>query len=600
MANYYGNDQIEKLKNLIDIVNVIESYIPLKKQGSNFTACCPFHEEKTPSFVVYPDSQTFHCYGGSCNKGGDVIHFIQEIDKLTFTEAVEMLADRAGFTLVPQKKSSSGPPRSLKKEMFRANEFALLYFKKALSAKEASRARAYLNERGLSEKTIDRFNIGFGKPGIVAEIRKNKLNPEPFVKTGLIQKNSYSSSYYERFRDRIIFPIKDVQGRVTGFGGRTLEASDSRKYVNSPASPVFDKKQNLYGIEFLKKLSENGKAVIVEGYTDVIGLVQNGFSDAVATLGTALTEYHLKKLRRFTDSVIIIFDADEAGLRAAEKSIDLFIQKDMESSFVTLPDKKDPFEFIMENGLQKFRSQLKKASTMYTFKKNILSRRFEGNTPGAVSKMIRNIVNTFNKTPSPVKRELYFKQISEDFSISTASLEQTAAAKAPRGRAVPEGRAPTPSGPEETAVRNIIQTVIMFPVLFKTTARELYDAIIPDGMYKNIFRACLEQYEREGELVPEKLFSYIEGTEEAGIVSTFINTEKRLDPDVAERLNEESIIYLKVKDYKQEAEKLKKKYMEAENSGNEKMARKYMYQLGVIQKHRQTLTNNGNKHALTQ
>lgn len=598
MAHFYGNNQIEKLKERIDIVNVIESYLPLKKTGAYFTACCPFHEEKTPSFVVYPDSQTFYCYGGGCHKGGDVIHFVQEIDKLSFAEAVEMLADRAGITLVPDKKSTSGPSRSLKKEMFQANTFALSYFRDSLHSEQGARGRSYLAERGISEETIDRFSIGFGKAGLTGEIRRNKLDIEPFVKTGLIQNSSRSSSYYEPFRNRLIFPIKDVRGRVTGFGARVLEKKFSGgKYINSPASPVFNKKQNLYGIEFLKQMDEGEPAVIVEGYTDVIGLVQNGFMSAAATLGTALTEDHLKKLRRFTDSVIMIFDGDEAGIKAAEKSIGLFIEKEMDASFVTLPNEQDPCEFVMEQGVAPFREQLKSARTMYDFKKDILSKRFKGGSTGSISKIIEHLAHTFGKTASSVKRELFFKQIASDFEVSVASVEEISAPEKP-SKSRTDARHGTTSGSLlQDAMSNILQSIIMHPSLFETAARKLHDEIIPEGHLKNIYSACLHQYRENGSLVPDTLFSHIEDTEESGIISTYLHGKQDLKYEVAEQLLEESITYLKLKDYEKEIEKLKKKRSEAERSGNDKMERKYQYQLNVIYKHKQTLTGSQRKHS---
>lgn len=590
MENYYGHSQIEDLKNSIDIVNIVETYVPLKQRGSYFTACCPFHDEKTPSFVIYPDTQTFHCYGGSCDMGGDVIHFVQEIDKLSFNEAVETLALKAGIHLVPEKSSVSPAQRTGKMEMFKANHFTMEYFAKSLFTPSGKNALEYLKKRGISDKMIQRFSIGFSKPGLINEIKKNNLDIKPFEKTGLTGKSSYSNSYFEKFKNRIMFPIKDVRGRVTGFGGRILETAGESKYINSPASPVFNKKENLYGLDLLKEIhSKTFPAVIVEGYTDVIGLYQAGFPGAVATLGTALSAEHIRILKRFTDTFVIFFDADEPGRNAAGKSIDLFIAADVDVSFITLPDQKDPFEFVTLKGIDAFNKKLSKARSMYDFKRGILINRY-GNTSdvSTVNKIVTGLVSTFSTINAPVKRELLLKKISSDYDISLESLEKLAVLdKKHLKKTVPPDQSIT--GTLDTAERNLIKTIVLYPDLFPATHDQISPGIFQNKTCKYIYEKCIQQYEEDSVLIPEKLLSYIQDSKIASTISTCIHREEDIDLTKAKTINKEDILFILKKDIDRQIKEINKKRKDAEKKGDEKNARMYFAQLDIMQKQKHSL-----------
>ncbi len=595
MANYYGTEQIERLKQSIDIVNVVEMYVPLKKQGVNFMACCPFHEEKTPSFVVYPDSQTFHCFGGSCHKGGDVIHFVQEMDKLDFSEAVESLAEKYNIQLTPERSRTTQPekPSVSKNDMFKANEQALSYYKKCLSSPEAAPAVKYLADRGISREMIQEFGIGYASPGLITHLRSIKANSVPFEQTGLVGRSEYSDSWYEKFQNRIMFPIFDIRSRVAGFGARILESAGSNKYINSPASPVFNKREMVYGIHLLKHLSgDNAPVIVVEGYTDVIGLYQNGIRGAVATLGTALTAEHIHKLKRFTDSFILLFDADEAGIKAAERSIELFIKEETSVRLVTLPEQKDPFEYVTQYGPEAFKAELAKAAGMYEFRKNLLEKEHGTDSPAAVNRIINGLVSTFSKTPSSVSKELYYRNIHEDYGVSLEAISELEARHSNNGHRGGNRieEKPRVSNALLEAEKNIVRTVLAYPELFPDTYRQINPSHFSDSECRSIFETCIKLFDREGVLLTEKLFSLVTDADSASRISTYINEKEAFKRETAEALNRDSIRHILREDFDRKIAEIKKKYSEAEQKGDSDEIRKNLALLNVFQKQKHALS----------
>ncbi|MFH1706581.1 MAG: DNA primase [Planctomycetota bacterium] len=592
MAAYYGTEQIERLKRSVDIVSLIESYVPLQRAGRLMKACCPFHDEKSPSFVVYADDQRYHCFGGTCGKGGDALHFIMEIEKLSFPEAVEQLADRVGFTLVAEKGTGGEAPRSQKKDLYSANKFTMEFYHQALMTPPGQAALAYLRGRGITDEMIKRFGLGFAGTGLAQAVRKAKLDLDPFTKAGLLLQGGNPPGLYEPFRGRVMFPIRDVQGRITGFGGRILEKAEASKYINSPATPVFNKRENLYGIDLVKEIhAKDFPLVIVEGYTDVIGLYQHGFRGAVATLGTALTPEHLRQLRRFTDHFIMLFDADAAGINAAEKTIDLFAAEDIEVAFVTLPEGKDPFDFVTARGLEPFQGVLAAAVSMYAFKKRLLEARNGGATLTARSRIIQELVRSFTRLPSPVKRDLVLRQISADFSVSidalTAMTARDAAAERP---APPRAEPPAPpvdplgSASEET----ILKACFAFPVLFAAAYDQVGPQHFNDPALRTIFAAGVEQFEEDRSFDPVRALGRLQDPGLAGRASRYLY-EPMTGGEQAAIANREGIRHLLLRHFEAEEARLRQEYIRAEQSGDEEQARKAFVLLDTIQKQKHAL-----------
>ncbi|MGD2206640.1 MAG: DNA primase, partial [Anaerolineae bacterium] len=329
---------IDQIKNRLDVIEVIQSYVPLKKSGRNYKGLCPFHSEKTPSFVVFPETGTWHCFG-ACGTGGDIFTFIMKQESLDFGEALKVLARRAGVELQPPSPQAAAAQkrRALLREI---NQSAATYFHHLLlNSDEADRARAYLKQRGLDQEIIDRFQIGYALDQWDALLRY--LNSKGYTvadvaEAGLVVEREDKSGYYDRFRGRIIFPIHSHRGRTIGFGGRVLDEGVP-KYLNSPQTPLFDKSSVLFGLDLARQgIRTTGQAVIVEGYMDVLMAHQHGINNVVAQMGTALTEAQLKQLKRFTQRFILALDSDVAGDQATLRGLDVARQV-MDREVVPVP-----------------------------------------------------------------------------------------------------------------------------------------------------------------------------------------------------------------------------------------------------------------------
>jgi len=351
---------LEEIKNRIDIVDLITEYIDLQKTGQNYKSLCPFHAEKTPSFVVSPSKQIFHCFG--CGKGGDIFTFLMEYEKISFIEAVSMLAKRVGLEFKPVNKSMS---QISKEKLYELYETASNYYIEQLKSSE--KAKNYLKSRGINEKSIEIFKIGYasGEKNLLYTFLKGKGFDDNLINSsGLVNNNN------DFFRNRIIIPILDLTGRVVGFGGRLLDStSQLPKYINSQDTPIFKKGENLFGLWHSKQyIREKGYVMIMEGYMDVILCHQYGFKNAVAPLGTALTQEQLEKtkrifnnLKKFTNRILLIFDGDEAGVLAAQKSLLPLFYGGFIAKIVLLPDKEDPASFLQKYGEKAFKNLISKA-----------------------------------------------------------------------------------------------------------------------------------------------------------------------------------------------------------------------------------------------
>lgn len=338
---------VEQIKERLSIVDVISSYVKLEKAGQHFRARCPFHNEKTPSFFVSPERNTFHCFG--CSKGGDIFSFVQEIEGTTFPETIKLLADRAGIKL---DTFQPGAPKE-DNEMFRTVEYATIFFQKELE--KLQDAKEYLHKRGITDSTIKEFRVGYAPNGwrnLHEALTSRGISEASLEKTGLVIKSE--RGYYDRFRARIMFPIANPQGKIVGFSGRAYpertDEKDSAKYINSPETPVYNKSKILFGYDKAKRAISGAKqAILVEGQMDLLMAHQAGTKEAVALSGTALTEDHIRLIKRFTEKLILALDADEAGFKATERSVKLALLNGLDVLAVRLPRGLDPADLIKEN-----------------------------------------------------------------------------------------------------------------------------------------------------------------------------------------------------------------------------------------------------------
>ncbi len=382
-------DVIETIRERVDIVEVVRQVVTLRRRGNSWVGLCPFHQEKTPSFHVVPAKGIFHCFG--CGEGGDVFKFVQKTRGLEFFEALKELAAVAGVTL-PERELTPEQRRERRRRatLGEVVELACRFYQNVLLARpEGAPARAYLAERGMRPETIERYRLGFAPPGWTAlldHLHRQGVSPEMAVAAGLARERDDGRRRYDLFRNRIMVPIEDARGRVVAFGGRILPGPDvddrTPKYVNSPESPIYRKSKVLYGLPHARPaVQRTGRLLVVEGYFDVLSLHQAGFREAVATCGTALTADHVRVIRPLTDTVVALFDSDEAGLRAAERSLALFLEAGIEPRRLDIGEAKDPDDLVREGGPEALEAALQRSEPLFDLVlRRVIDR--HGPTPG--------------------------------------------------------------------------------------------------------------------------------------------------------------------------------------------------------------------------
>lgn len=413
---------IDEVKQRLDIVEVIGEYVPLTKAGRTFRALCPFHSEKHPSFYVYPERQSWHCFG-ACATGGDVFSFIMKKEGLDFGEVLHRLADRAGVTVPSRLEPEAG--RDAKDRLYQVNEVAAQYYHRLLfDSPAAEKARQYLARRGLSSKSVDQFQLGFSlnswdslKQHLV---ERGYAEPE-LIGAGLLSSSDAGGSY-DRFRDKLMFPIYDKGGRVTGFGARVLDDS-LPKYINSPQTPIFDKSGCLYGINLASAaIRQQDRVVIVEGYMDVISAYQNGFSNVVASMGTSITEKQMTTLKKLTRNIALALDADTAGEEAMLRGVGYENILGAEVKIVLLPEGKDPDDVIREDA-GNWQSLLGQALPIIDYAFDRLTARLDLRTAGDAQLAFEKLLPIVDEINDPVRRGRYFQKLASLVGVTERSLE---------------------------------------------------------------------------------------------------------------------------------------------------------------------------------
>ena len=421
---------IRQVQNAADIVEIIGQHVSLKRAGRNFLGLCPFHEEKTPSFSVSPTKGIFKCFG--CGAGGSVFQFLMHKDRVTFPEAVRTLAQQLG---IPIAQGQASPDDQRKIHLADINQWAADVFRRNLLDSQLGRsARQYLTERGLSEQTQEQFKIGLAPPGwdnLIRAAAADGRSTELLSSAGLITTSQSGERTYDRFRDRLMFPIVDVSQRVIAFAGRVLNPEDSSgaKYLNSPQSVLFDKSSCLYGLDVARQtIARKNQAVVVEGYTDCMMAHQNGLANVVATMGTALTGEHTAILRRFCDRVVLVFDSDQAGQAAAERSLDIFLRRRIALSVARVPDGKDPCDYISKKGPEAFKQLIANATDALEYKWQLTRQaQNDDGTPNAKHRAIREFLTTIARSAyfgssDPLWRGLLLNHIAKLLSVPPAEI----------------------------------------------------------------------------------------------------------------------------------------------------------------------------------
>ncbi len=572
MAGLIPQGFIDDLLNRIDLVEVVGERISLKKAGRNYTACCPFHQEKTPSFSVSPDKQFYYCFG--CGAGGNAIGFVMDHDHVDFPEAVESLARRAGVEVPREEGNRQQAPRQpAQSPLFGILQAACDFYGKTLASHPARQSAVqYLNRRGISKDIAGDFLLGYAPPGwdnLHRELGGDTLKEKYLLEAGLLAENPDSGRRYDRFRDRIIFPIRDSRGRVIGFGGRVL-GDDKPKYLNSPETPVFHKGQELYGLyEARQHNRQLQDIVVVEGYMDVIALAQQGLRNAVATLGTATTPEHIKRLLRIVPTITFCFDGDNAGRKAAWRALEATLEhmKDgISARFLFLPDGQDPDDLVRSEGADAFRDRIRQQSLSlsdYFFRQ--LGEDLDLDSLEGCAHMAALASPLLDLMPESNLRTLMQRRMQE----LTGLRHQPAAPKAaPLPRPEPAGpvAAPRPQPPEPTAAfddqpppigalhqperpfrparqqqgsvespyLSALRTLLHHPDLALKVESAL-NLATEDDLHAQLLVSLLEALQKQPDLAPLQLISRWHGTEQGRLLKALAEKEWLLTSDNIEQ-----------------------------------------------------------------
>ena len=500
--NYEAEAVRDRIRDATDIVDLVSEYVQLTRRGRNFLGLCPFHEEKTPSFSVNPDRQFYHCFG--CGAGGDVFKFIQEIDRVTFVEAIKFLAERAGIAL-PERSGPSREEAEAADELYRANDLAQKYFHHLLFKDDVgANARSYLQTRHLTGETIERFGLGYAPSAWDALLKvagRRDLSPQILERAGLALPRSTGSGHYDRFRDRVAFPIANLSNRTIAFGARALQPDQEPKYLNSPETTIYHKGRVLYGLSISRDaIRRQDAALVVEGYMDLISLAQAGIQHVVATSGTALTEDHCRLLARFARQVVLLFDGDAAGSTAAMRACEALLGTGLDARVVSLPAEHDPDSFVQEHGSDVLLKRAENAQSVLDFYLKQLAQRHDLSSIEGKARAVETLkplMAKLNKPQDAVRRDLLLREIAQRLAVDEQALRDGVQASMRRPqRSSKAATEPSPTAAPEPPRHELefIGLLLNFPQLIAQTVREFPPDSLSDSRTQALCRAFFDHH----------------------------------------------------------------------------------------------------------
>lgn len=541
---YYSDEIIEEVRSRNDIVDVISTYVKLQKKGSSYFGLCPFHNEKSPSFSVSRQKQMYYCFG--CGAGGNVFTFLMEYENFTFVEALRYLADRAGVEL-PK-------PEYSEEERRRADEKALLleiqkkaaqYYYVQLKSPQGQQAMNYLKGRKLDDETIKAFGLGYSSKysnSLYQFLKSQGYQDEMLAKSGLITMDEKNGPH-DKFWNRVMFPIMDANNRVIGFGGRVM--GDAKpKYLNSPETPVFDKSRNLYGLN-RARTTRKPYFLLCEGYMDVISLHQAGFTNAVASLGTALTPGHASLIKRYVQEVYLTYDSDDAGTRAALRAIPILREAGIQARIIRMEPYKDPDEFIKNLGAEAFEERIRQARNGFMFSLEVLEKDYDLGTPEGKTAFFQEAARRLGRFEEEIERNNYIEAVAEKYHTGFEELRKLVTKMAVReGLARPAERPKTAGGREkEDGIRKSQKILLTWLVSDERVFRQIKDYISPedfsDGVYRKAAELLFAQYQ-EGDVNPARIMNHFTDEEEHREVASLFHT--RIEELTSEREKEKALM----------------------------------------------------------
>jgi len=547
-------NNLDELLGKINILDIVSQYVQLRKTGRNFVGLCPFHKEKTPSFTVSIEKQIYYCFG--CNEGGNAINFLMKYDNLTFQEAIENLARQYGVKIKREnsKKTSS----------FDALAKLADYYHKNLKASKF--ALQYLLNRGIDIKTVDEFKLGYSektRQNISVFLKNSGIPSDVFMSTGILRVKEGET--YDIFRGRVVIPILDVNKKVIGFGGRTIEKDGFPKYINSPESPVFSKGSSLFGIDKARKsISEKNEVYIVEGYFDLISLYMNGVKNVVSTLGTSVTEGQLTKLRNYTENITLMLDGDEAGIKSALRLIGLFSEMDINGSMVVLPDGHDPDSFIKAKGSGGIDNVMKEKKPILDFYFDHCMNKWGMETIENKQVFIKSVMPHIEAIRNSIKKRLYIKRLSELTNVEEIFFLDNMKENNTTGQPVPRNNSSNHIG------RKVVGALMSCPGMFSILKGKEVMHHITDGNIKEILLKMNDFFEEKGSLELNSFINVIDKGELKDLAINGVFDVAECTEDELKIILQDYLKHLEKNFVKEEAKKITEKLSEAEKRGDEK------------------------------
>lgn len=553
---YYEEDFVEEVRQRSDVVDIISSYVNLKRTGSNYVGLCPFHNEKTASFSVSPSKQMYYCFG--CGAGGNVFTFLMEYENLTFVEALERLAEQAGMEL-PEKGNSENDRkrRDLRDSILEVNKLAANYYFACLKSEQGKIGYEYLTKRELKPETIVRFGLGFaGKGGSpLYQYVKSKGYPDSVLKeTGLFTYDE-KRGVYDKFWNRVMFPIMDVNSRVIGFGGRVM--GDAKpKYLNSPETMVFDKSRNLYGLNRARR-TKKPYFLLCEGYMDVISLHQAGFTNAVASLGTALTPGHAALIRRYVQEVYLTYDSDGAGTRAALRAMPILRDAGITAKIIRMEPYKDPDEFIKNLGAEKFEERIASARNVFMYSLEVLEKEYDMNSPEGKTEFMKETARRLTQFEEEIERNNYIEAVAKAYHVGFEDLRKLVGKMAvqaglakpvERPREIQNNRKNKKEDGILVSQKILLTWLIESEDIFRQIEKYITPEDFSEGLFRQVAELLYEQYEKH-EVNPAQIMNHFTDEEEHRQVAGLFHTKIKELTTVKEQEKALQETILRVKDH---------------------------------------------------
>ncbi len=536
---YYPEELIEEIRTKNDIVNVISGYVKLQRKGASYFGLCPFHQEKSPSFSVSPSKQIYYCFG--CGAGGNVYTFLQQYENYSFPEAVKALAERAGVNLPEMEYSEEARKKeSRRQKLLEINKEAAKYFYFQLRQPQGKLGYGYLINRKLTEETLKNFGLGFANKtsdDLVRYLKSKGFQDDLIQEAGLAAFDE-RYGFHDKFWNRVMFPIQDINHRVIGFGGRVM-GEGTPKYLNSPETPIFDKSRNLYGLNFARSSRKN-QFILCEGYMDVITMHQAGFTQAVASLGTAFTAGQANLLRRYADEVLLAYDSDGAGIKAALRAIGILKEVGLTGKVISFAPHKDPDEFIKAEGAQAFQKRLDEAENSFLFEIRILEQSYDLKDPAGKTRFHREIARKLCEFPEEVERENYMEAVAEKYHIGFENLRKLVSSQAERTGLVKPVERPksgiqqkgkTPEDNIKRVQRLLITWLTEEPQLYHKIKKYISPRDFTEPLYRKVADKLFMDLE-EGRVNPAEIISLFTEEEEQREAAALFETKlERLDSE---------------------------------------------------------------------